>query len=96
MGVLGLGYARAGRSDDATRLLSELEDRAGRGEYVPAWARSSIHVGRGDLPAMRRALATSLEEATPPLSLQLTGGPLLEEFRSDPEIDRLLFEFYGR
>jgi serine/threonine protein kinase/tetratricopeptide (TPR) repeat protein len=96
VGVLGLGYARAGRSDDATRLLRELEDRAGRGEYVPPWARLSIHVGQGDLPAMRRALATSLEEATPPLSLQLTGGPLLEEFRTDPEIDRLLFEFYGR
>jgi len=44
---------------------------------------------------MRRALATALEEATPPLSLQFAGGPLLKEFRSDSEIDRLLFESYG-
>jgi serine/threonine protein kinase len=96
VGVLGLGYARAGRPDDATRLLRELEDRAGRGEYVPAFARLAIHIGQGDLPAMRRALATALEEATPPFSLQVAGGVFLEEFRTDPEIDRMLFESYGR
>jgi hypothetical protein len=73
-----------------------VEDRAGRGEYVPAFARLAIHIGQGDLPAMRRALATALEEATPPFSLQVAGGVFLEEFRTDPEIDRMLFESYGR
>jgi len=57
MGVLGLGYARAGRIDDATRLLREMEDRGSRGEFVPAFAPLAIHVGLGDLPAMRRTLA---------------------------------------
>jgi serine/threonine protein kinase len=94
VGVLGLGYARAGRLEDAARLLSELEDRAGRGEYVPAFARLSIHVGRRDLPAIETALAQVLEEATPPLTLGATSGELLEEFRSDPEIDRMLKELY--
>jgi serine/threonine protein kinase/Tfp pilus assembly protein PilF len=92
--LLGLVYARAGRVDDADRLLGELEDRAERGEYVPAYTRLSIHVGRGDLPAMRTALAQVLEEATPPAAIRGTSGTFLEEFRSDPEIDRMLRELY--
>ena len=38
VGMLGLAYARAGRLDDASRLLHELEDRSSRGEYVGAVA----------------------------------------------------------
>jgi adenylate cyclase len=94
VGVLGLGYARDGRLDDAARLLSELEDRAGRGEFVPAFAGLAIHVGRRDLPAIRTALARVLDEATPPFTLRVTSGECLEEFRSDPEIDRMLKELY--
>jgi serine/threonine protein kinase/tetratricopeptide (TPR) repeat protein len=96
VGVLGLGYARAGRADDASRLLHELDDRASRGEYVPAFARLAIHVGQGDVEAMRRTLADARAEATPPLTLRATGGQFLEDFRSDPEIDRLASDFYGR
>jgi serine/threonine protein kinase/Tfp pilus assembly protein PilF len=94
VGLLGLVSGRAGRLEDAARLLRELEDRAGRGEYVPAYTRLSIHVGRGDLPAMRTALAQVLEEATPPAAISGTGGPFLEELRADPEIDRMLRELY--
>jgi serine/threonine protein kinase/Flp pilus assembly protein TadD len=95
VGILGLGYARAGRLDDADRLLRELEDRASRGEYVPAFASLTIYVGQGDLPAIRLALSKVLAEATPPLTLRGVSGPFLEVFRSDPEIHRLLFELYG-
>jgi non-specific serine/threonine protein kinase len=95
VGVLGFGYGRAGRLDDATRLLRELEDRDSRGEYVPAFAPLAIHVGRGDLPATRRTLAMALAETTPPFTLRLTIGQFIEAFRSDPEIHRLLFDLYG-
>jgi hypothetical protein len=77
-------------------LLRELEDRGGRGEYIPAFAALAIHVGQGDVSAMRRMLSKAVAEATHPLSLRATTGPFLEAFRSDPEIDRLLFGFYGR
>jgi len=96
VGVLGLGYARAGRADDANRLLDELDDRASRGEYVPEFSRLAIHVGQGDVVAMRRTLASALAEATPPFTLRATCGQFLEDFRSDAEIDRLAYEFYGR
>jgi len=97
VGLLGLGYARAGRIDDALRLLRELEDRGSRGEYVPAFAALSIHVGLGDVPAMRLSLAAAVAEATPPLTFRAnSGGRFLDEYRSDPEINRLLVEVYGR
>jgi serine/threonine protein kinase/tetratricopeptide (TPR) repeat protein len=94
--LLGLAYARAGRTEDAKRLLGELEDRGSRGEYVPAFAPLMILVGLGDVPLIRQALAAAIADSTPPLSLRANGGGLiLDEFRTDPEIDRMLFELYG-
>ncbi len=36
---------RAGRREDATRLLFKLEDRGSRGEYVPTFAPLTILTG---------------------------------------------------
>jgi serine/threonine-protein kinase len=90
LSVLGLGLALAGRSDDARRLLNELDERASRGEYVPPFSRLAIEVGMGDVPAIRRELKAALDEVTPPFSLRVTGGVFLDRFRDDPEIERLL------
>jgi len=92
--VLGLGYARSGRTEDARRLLGELEDRASRGEFVPAFARLAINIGLGDVPAIRRWLAACLAESTPPYSIRATSGVFLDEFRSDPEIGRLFDQLF--
>ena len=86
VGLLGLGYALANRHDDARRLLGELDERATRGEYVPAFARLTIQVGLGDIPAIRRELAAALEDGTPPFSLRVTSGVFLDRFADDPEI----------
>ena len=96
VGLLGLACGRAGRLDDATRLLQELEDRSSRGEYVPTLSLLAICVGQGDLPAIRRTLSKVVAEAEPPLVVRATSGPFLETYRSDPEIDQLLFDLYGR
>ena len=95
VGALGLGYGRAGRVDDARRLLGELDDRASRREYVPAFAPLAIHVGLRDLPAIRSGLAASLAEITPPFSLRVTSGIFLDELAADPEIARLYGQLYG-
>lgn len=95
VGILGLAYARAGRLDEAHRLLHELEDRGSRGEYIPAFAPLTVLTGLGDLPGIRLALAATVIETAPPLTLRNTAGHFLEALRSDPEIDRLLFELYG-
>jgi hypothetical protein len=45
---------------------------------------------------MRKALAAAVAESTPPLTFRAnSGGLFLEEFRNDPEINRLLSELYG-
>jgi hypothetical protein len=85
---------RRDRLEEAARLLGELEVRGGRGEFVPAFAGLAIHVGRRDLPAIRTALSQVLEEATPPFTVRVTSGEFLKEFRSDPDIDRMLSELY--
>ena len=90
VGFLGLAYARAGRPDDAIRLLHELEDRVTRGEYVPAFAFLEIYTGLNDLPSMRRMLAKSLEESAPALTLACTITQFRDSVRNDPEIQRLL------
>ena len=95
MGLLGAAYAHAGRPDDARRLLHELEDRGSRGEFVPAFAPLSIYVGLGDNPAILEALSRTLAESTPAFDLALTCAPFLDEFRSDPEINRMLVEMFG-
>jgi serine/threonine protein kinase/Flp pilus assembly protein TadD len=95
VGHLGLGYARAGRMDDAKRLLNELAERASRGEYVPELASLFIYVGLGDVPAVRRSLAKAIKESLPALALKLTCGELLQSLRSDSEINRMLSEHYG-
>ena len=95
VGLLGLGYARGGRLDDAKRLLRELEERASRGEYVQPATRLSIFVGLGDTAGMARELSSAIADDTPPLSILATSGPLLKEFRDDPEIDGLLSQHYG-
>jgi hypothetical protein len=93
--MLGLAYGRGGRRDEANRLLQELEDRGSRGEYIPAFAPLTILTGLGDLPAIRQALAATVTETAPPLTLRNTAGDFLEALRSDPEIDRLVREVYG-
>ncbi len=93
VGTLGFGYARAGRTEDAHRLLRELEERARQGEDVAAFLPLTIHVGLGDVDAIRRALARAIAEGTPALTLRLTAGQL-ETFRTDPEIDRLYLKVF--
>jgi len=94
-GVLGLIYARAGRREDATRLLREIGERGTRGEYIPSFSKVTICVGLGDIEGMRASLAEVISEATSPLPIRVICGKYLEEFRNDPEIRRLHFELFG-
>jgi TolB-like protein/DNA-binding winged helix-turn-helix (wHTH) protein/Tfp pilus assembly protein PilF len=93
VGWLGYGVARAGRADDARRLLSELDERGSRGEFIPPLARLQINAGLGDIAAIRTAFAAAIELWTPPLPIRF--GPDLQRFRTDPEVDRLYVELFG-
>jgi len=95
LGVLAFVYGNDARAADARQILSEMEDRRAQGEYVPAFALFNAHLGLEDLPEMRAALAQAIAERAAPLSLSMCGGEWFDQFRSDPEIDRLRRELYG-
>jgi serine/threonine protein kinase/Flp pilus assembly protein TadD len=95
VGMLGCAYSRAGRTDDAKRLLQELEERKARGEFVPAFNLLNIHAGLRDVPAIRITLAQAIAETNSPFSLRISSYCFVKEFRDDPEINRMLIEAYG-
>jgi Tfp pilus assembly protein PilF len=91
IGVLGMVYARAGRIADARRLADELDERESRGEYIVPVARLSIQLGLADLAGVKAALAVCVEgSGAAPFSVVSTNRWLLESYRGDAEIDRLL------
>jgi hypothetical protein len=90
LGVLGMVYGRAGRLADARRLSHELDERQARGEYVVPVARLSISLGLADPAGVRESLATCVDGGAAPFSVVATNRWLLDTYRGDPEIDRLL------
>ena len=93
--MLACAYARAGRTEDALRMLRELEERKSQGEFVPAFALLYVYVGLRDIPATRLALEQTIAESTAPFSLRITSACFLDEYRTDPEINRMLVEIFG-
>jgi len=94
VGIMACAYEGAGRSDDANRLLQELEERRSRGEYVSATCFLSIHATQGNVPAIRRCLADAITEACSAFTMRLTNHSM-DSFRTDPEINRMLTELLG-
>ena len=68
----------------------QLDERASRGEFIPAFSRLCVYVGLGDVDGVRRELTMAVAEVTPPFSLWVTSGPFLAEFRTDADVARLL------
>ena len=95
VGLLAMGYAQAGRREDALRVLTELEERRERGEFVPAWSCAGAMAVLGDVAGLREALKNALEERSPAFDIRLTASHVLDVFRSDAEIDVLLKQFFG-
>jgi eukaryotic-like serine/threonine-protein kinase len=90
IGVLGMVYGCAGRLADAKRLGQELDERKSRGEYIVPLARLSVHLGLRDIAAVRTSLTECADCGAAPFSVVATNRVLLDNYRGDAEIDRLL------
>jgi serine/threonine protein kinase len=93
--LLAMSYGRAGRKEDALRLLTELKERKEQGEFVAAWSPGGAMIELGDVVGWRLALQDAWRESTPAFGIRLLTTHKLDEYRSDPEIDRLLTQLFG-
>jgi serine/threonine protein kinase/tetratricopeptide (TPR) repeat protein len=81
LGYVGYAYGRAGRGDDARRMLAELESRE-REQYVPPYFPALVHCGLGETePALDR-----LEQA------YAVRDTMIRDLKADPAWDRLCSE----
>ena len=94
LALLGMAYGLDGRIGEAQGVLSTFDEREHMAQYIPAFARYFVTLGFGDTVAVRESFARAIEERTPPLTLPLIPG--IVNFRTDPEIDRMHREFFGR
>jgi TolB-like protein/Flp pilus assembly protein TadD len=92
--MLGKIYALQRTPGACARIEAELDERRARGEYIPRACDVMIAVGRRDVVALRAALQACIDEKTCWLTVRMGPGPMLETFRSDPEVNRLLDRIY--
>jgi serine/threonine-protein kinase len=90
-GFLGNGYARAGRSEDARRVLEQLKARAGRGEYVSPGAIGWIYLGLGERDEGFRWLERAAEERDVFVTVYgvLANRYLSAPYREDPRFQQI-------
>jgi len=92
--MLGKIYARQRVPGACARIEAELDERRARGEYIPRACDVMIAVGRGDVALLRQALRACIDERTCWLTVRMGPGPMLETFRSDPEVNDMLDIIY--
>jgi TolB-like protein/DNA-binding winged helix-turn-helix (wHTH) protein/Tfp pilus assembly protein PilF len=85
---LGYVYARAGRSEDAHNVLTELTDRSAR-EYVPPYALALVHAGLGENGRAMEWLERAGDERSPRMVF-LNVEPRFDGLRADPRFKRLV------
>jgi serine/threonine protein kinase len=92
LGMLGMAYGLDSRPEKAKGVLSLLNEREQKGEFVPIFARFCLAIGLGDPAEIQRTFALAIEERTPPLTLL---NAHIERLRTDPEFDSLHRKYFG-
>jgi serine/threonine-protein kinase len=85
---LGYAYARAGRTEDAHRMLNELKVLQQEG-YQPAYHIAVVNAGLGETDQTILWLGKALEEGAPYMPF-CGEAPVFAEARSDPRFTALL------
>ncbi len=87
-GGLGHAYARAGKSAEARKLLSELKELSKR-SYVSWWDFAAIYAGLGEKGQAFASLEKAYEQRDSQM-VYLKVEPPLDPLRSDPRFQDLL------
>jgi tetratricopeptide (TPR) repeat protein len=88
LGQLGHAYARAGRRDDARRVLDDLK-RLRKGRYVSSYNDALLHAALGETDTAFDSLERATEERADWVAC-LNVDPRLDQLRPDPRFDALL------
>jgi eukaryotic-like serine/threonine-protein kinase len=86
-GLLGLAYARLGRTDQARELLAEMQ----RGPVVNPHSLAIVHMGLGEVDQAFEWLERGIGEFTMMVNFAAV-NPVLDPLRGDPRFGRLLRE----
>jgi tetratricopeptide (TPR) repeat protein len=89
LGGLGYAHAKAGRKDEAQKLLNQLKELSTQ-KYVPAYSISEIYVGLGEKENAFEWLEKAYEERSARLGVSIKCDPLFDPLRSDPRFADLL------
>jgi serine/threonine protein kinase len=87
-GVLGHAYALAGRRDEATRVIDELERRS-QGQYVAPIQFALVYAGLGQTDETFFWLGKAFEERSP-IMAYLKVEPWFDPLRADPRFEDML------
>ena len=87
--MLAQGYARNGQTDEARKLLAQLNEMAKSGE-VPEYAFALIYTSLGDKDHAIAALEHGFAGGNKSYLFLLPGDPLLDDLRGDPRFEALV------
>jgi serine/threonine protein kinase/Tfp pilus assembly protein PilF len=87
--ALGHAYGRAGKTQEAHRVLQELTEASQRGQYVSWTDRALVHSGLGDVDQTFALLEKALADREQRL-VRIKVEPMLDPVRSDPRFAQLL------
>jgi TolB-like protein/tetratricopeptide (TPR) repeat protein len=87
--ILAQGYARNGQTDEARKLLAQLNEMAKSAE-VPEYAFALIYTSLGDKDHAIAALERGFAGGNKSYLFLLPGDPLLDDLRGDPRFEALV------
>ena len=87
--MLAQGYARNGQTDEARKLLAQLNEMAKSAE-VPEYAFALIYTSLGDKDHAIAALERGFAGGNKSYLFLLPGDPLLDDLRGDPRFEALV------
>jgi TolB-like protein/Tfp pilus assembly protein PilF len=87
--ILAQGYARNGQTDEARKLLAELNEMAKSAE-VPEYAFALIYTSLGEKDHAIAALEHGFAGGNKSYLFLLPGDPLLDDLRGDPRFEALV------
>ena len=85
LGFLGYGYAIAGRTVEARKVLDQLNEFS-KGKYVPAFRRAEIYAGLGEKDKAFEWLEKAYKEH---FIIAIKVDPVYDPLRSDPSFQDL-------